>query len=290
MAINTAAIGVRSDPARTTWTSDDSILYALAVGAGGIDPAGHELAFTTDDSAGVAQRVLPTFGMVLAGTDARVWSALGDIDLNALVHAGQEFVAHREIPPEGEIEVVGWIDAVWDKGKAALAEYKSEARLIDDREPLFTLTGTVLIMGAGGFGGERGPSAAATALPERPPDLEVTYHTRPEQALLYRLTGDRARHNSDPAAAAEAGFQRPILHGLCTYGFAGRALLHSICGSDPARFGLMSCRFTSPVFPGDDLITRIWDLGDRWAFGVAAADGRLVLDGGQFALRDGMQR
>jgi len=284
MAINTAGVGVRSDPVLTTWTSSDPILYALAVGAGGIDPL-DELAFTTDDSAGVSQRVLPTFGVVLGGTNPSVSHVFRGIDPNTFVHAGQQLVCHHEIPPAGDIEVVGWVEAVWDKGQAALAEYITEGRFVDGGEPLFTSTAMVMIMGAGGFGGDRGPSAP-TSVPGGPPDAEITYRTRPEQALLYRLTGDRARHNSDPKAATEAGFTRPILHGLCTYGFAGRALLHAVCGSDPARFGSMSCRFTSPVFPGEDLVTRIWNLGDQWAFSVTAGDDRLVLGAGQFTPRE----
>lgn len=283
MAINTAGIGVRSDPVYTRWTSTDAILYALAVGAGGIDPV-DELAFTTDDSAGVSQRVLPTFGVLLGGTTPTYSHVFGDIDPNTFVYAGQQLVCHREIPPAGEIEVVGWYEAVWDKGQAALAQYTAEGRLADGGEPLFTSTGMVMVMGAGGFGGERGPSAP-TSMPDGSPDAEISYRTRPEQALLYRLTGDRARHNSDPKAATEAGFTRPILHGLCTYGFAGRALLHAVCGSDPARFGSMSCRFTSPVFPGEDLVTRIWNLGDHWVFSVTAGDDRLVLGAGHFMLR-----
>jgi acyl dehydratase len=286
MVIDTSGIGAQTDRYTTMWTARDSILYALAVGAGGTDPVGAELAFTTDDSAGIAQRALPTLGVVLAGTEPQGWSVLGDIDPASFVHAGHELVCHREIPPAGETEVVGWIEAVWDKGRSALAEYRTRATLVGESEPLFTATGRVMIVGAGGFGGDRGPSAAATALPDRAPDRVVTYQTRPEQALLYRLTGDRARHNSDPVAAAEAGFERPILHGLCTFGFAGRALLHTVCDSDPARFGSMECRFASPVFPGDDLTTRIWELEVGWAFGVTAGDGRMVIDGGRFARRE----
>src|SRR5204862_3969788 len=114
MAIDMAGIGVRTDPYRTEWTTTDSMLYALAVGAGGTDPIGPELAFTTDDSTGIAQRVLPTFGAVVVGTEPNRWDVLGNIDPETFVHAGHTVECHREIPPEGEAEVVGWVEAVWD--------------------------------------------------------------------------------------------------------------------------------------------------------------------------------
>ncbi|MGH9113207.1 MAG: MaoC family dehydratase, partial [Acidimicrobiales bacterium] len=121
--------------------------------------------------------------------------------------------------------------------------------------------------------------------PERAPDHEVTYPTRIDQALVYRLSGDRNPLHSDPKFAAMAGFARPILHGLCTYGFTGRALLHSLCDGDPARFRSMSGRFSSPVFPGEALTVRIWtDVDGRAAFQTLGPDGRVVLDAGRCEL------
>ena len=153
--------------------------------------------------------------------------------------------------------------------------------LADSGEPLFTNRSSLFLRGEGGFGGDRGPSTSRTAAPDRAPDLSVTYQTRPDQALLYRLNGDRNPLHSDPAFAARGGFPKPILHGLCTYGFTGRGLLHLLCEGDPARFHGMEARFTSPVMPGEALTIDVWRTGDgEAAFRTTASDGRVVLDGG----------
>jgi acyl dehydratase len=155
--------------------------------------------------------------------------------------------------------------------------------LVADGEPLFTSRSGLFIRGEGGWGGDRGPSSTF-AVPDREPDHEVTYPTRVDQALTYRLSGDRNPLHSDPKFAAMAGFPRPILHGLCTYGFTGRALLHALCGGDPARFRSMSGRFSSPVFPGEALAVRVWRGGEGEAlFQTVGPDGRVVLDAGSVA-------
>ena len=149
-------------------------------------------------------------------------------------------------------------------------------------EPLFTTTMSAFIRGEGGFGGERGPSGPKNPPPERDPDHEQAYITRSDQALIYRLSGDRNPLHSDPTFAAMGGFDRPILHGLCTYGFTGRALLHRLCGGDPTRFRTMEGRFSSPVLPGERLTVRMWDTAAGEAlFQTTGDDGRVVLDGGR---------
>jgi acyl dehydratase len=158
---------------------------------------------------------------------------------------------------------------------------------VADGAPLFTTSMGAFIRGEGGWGGDRGPSSRFEA-PDREPDHEVTYPTRTDQALLYRLSGDRNPLHSDPKFAAMAGFPRPILHGLCTYGFTGRALLHTVCGGDPAGFRSMSGRFSSPVFPGESLTVRVWVEGDGEAvFQTLGPDGRVVLDGGRVTFGSG---
>ena len=152
-----------------------------------------------------------------------------------------------------------------DKGSGALVTTENVAVDAATGEPLVTSRSGVFIRGEGGFGGRAGGSAP-WAGPDREPDLTVTYQTRPEQALLYRLSGDRNPLHADPKFAARGGFPRPILHGLCTYGVTGRALLHALCGSDPARFRSMSGRFTKPVFPGESLVVSIWTGGTRSEF------------------------
>jgi acyl dehydratase len=282
MPINPDAVGTKSDPERRSWTSRDCMIYALGVGAGAEDPA-HELAFTTENSQDVAQRALPTQAVVLGMGGLGAYAALGTFNPAMLVHGEQSVSLERELPVAGEVEAVTEVVGVYDKGSGALVTTRTAANLVSDGQPLFTTTMGAFIRGEGGWGGDRGPSSRFEA-PERAPDHEITYPTRTDQALLYRLSGDRNPLHSDPKFAALAGFPRPILHGLCTYGFTGRALLHALCGGDPARFRSMSGRFSSPVFPGEALTVRIWDAGDGTAaFQTLGPDGRVVLDAGSAA-------
>jgi acyl dehydratase len=138
----------------------------------------------------------------------------------------------------------------------------------------------MFIRGEGGWGGDRGPSGPKNVAPDRAPDHEVTYVTRPDQALTYRLSGDRNPLHADPEFAKAAGFPKPILHGLCTYGFTGRALLHSLCGSDPARFTSMAARFSKPVYPGDALTVKMWVDGGEAIFRTETQNGDVVIDQG----------
>jgi acyl dehydratase len=279
MPINHDAVGARSEPARRRWTSKDCLLYAVGVGAGADDP-GHELAFTTENSQDVDQRVLPTMAVVLGAGGGSSFGALGAFNPAMLVHGEQSISLAREIPVEGELESVTQIVGIYDKGSGALVVIESTSTLAEDGEPLFTTRAGLFIRGEGGWGGDRGPSSGFSP-PERTPDHEVTYATRVDQALTYRLSGDRNPLHSDPKFAALAGFPRPILHGLCTYGFTGRALLHTLCDGDPARFRSMSGRFSSPVFPGEALTVRMWRQGESQAvFQTLGPDGRVVLDAG----------
>lgn len=283
MAIDPSAVGATTDPVRRSWTSKDALLYAVGVGAGQ-DPL-DELAFTTENSRDVEQQVLPTMAIVVGfggGLDR-----IGSYDRTKLVHGGQALELHRPIPVTGEIECVAEVTGIYDKGSGALVEITSRSSLVDNGEPLFTTVGSFFIREAGGFGGDRGPSSSG-ALPDRDPDEARTYATRPEQALIYRLSGDRNPLHADPAFAARAGFDRPILHGLCTYGFTGRALLHALCDGDPARFRSMSGRFSKPVVPGEELTVRMWRTAPGEAvYRTETGDGRVVLDGGTctFTLR-----
>lgn len=286
MALDHSLVGVESDPATNTWTSSDAIRYALGVGAGLGDPT-RELAFTTENSQDVEQRVLPTYGVILTRTPTR--RKLGDFDPAMLVHAEQGFELHGPIPVEGSVRVTTTVTGIYDKGSGALVTSRARAVDADTGVPMVTATSAVFIRGEGGFGGDRGPSSGWQR-PQRQPDHQVRCETRPEQALLYRLSGDRNPLHSDPKFAARAGFPRPILHGLCTYGFTGRALLHALCGSDPARFVGMEGRFTKPVLPGDSLLISIWDGhgtdgttagGHRTAaYQTATEDGTVVIDRG----------
>jgi acyl dehydratase len=277
--INPDAVGTRSEPARRSWTSKDCLLYALGVGAGAQDPLS-ELEFTTENSRDVAQRALPTTAVVLGAGGAGL-GAIGSFNPAMLVHGEQAVSLARELPVAGELEAVSEVVGIYDKGSGAVVVTETSSTLVDDGAPLFTTRSAMFIRGEGGWGGDRGPSSRLAA-PERPPDHEITYPTRVDQALLYRLSGDRNPLHSDPRFAAMAGFDRPILHGLCTYGFTGRALLHGLCGGDPARFRSMTGRFSSPVLPGEALTVRMWVEGEgRGVFQTLGGDGRVVIDAGE---------
>ena len=277
MSLNFDLIGVQSEPAERTWTTADVLLYALGVGAGAADPY-DELAFTTENSIGVTTKVMPTFGnMITGGGGGR---KLGDFDGAAFVHAEQAFTLHRPLPTDGTSRSVSTVTGMYDKGKAALVVTESTAVDAATGEALVTTRGSIFIRGEGGFGGDRGPEAD-WEMPPGEPDEKVTYQTRTDQALLYRLTGDRNPLHSDPKFAARGGFDRPILHGMCTYGFTGRALLHAVCGSDPARFTSMEGRFTRPVLPGDELTISIWNGGGGTAYFRTTSNGATVLDRGR---------
>jgi acyl dehydratase len=281
MPINPDAVGTKGEPGQRSWSSKDALLYAVGVGAGAQDPFA-ELEFTTENTKDVAQRVLPTMAVVLQAPGGSAMRSIGTFNPAMLVHGEQGVTLHREIPVEGTLEAVSEIAAIYDKGKGAVVVTESKATLVGTGEPLFDLRSSVFIRGEGGFGGDRGPSGAQNAPPERAPDDEITYQTRIDQALLYRLNGDRNPLHSDPSFAAMGGFDRPILHGLCTYGFTGRALLHGLCGGDPARFRSMDGRFSSPVMPGEALTIRMWVVGDGEAvFQTCGDDGRVVIDAGR---------
>jgi acyl dehydratase len=280
MPINPEAVGTRSEPARRAWSSKDALIYALGVGAGAADPLA-ELEFTTENTNDTPQRALPTIAVVL-GPLGGAFGAIGSFNPAMLVHGEQGITLHREIPVEGELEAVSEITGIYDKGKGAVVVTESKATLVDSGEPLFDTRMSAFIRGEGGWGGDRGPSGTPNAAPERDPDHSVVVQTRHDQALVYRLSGDRNPLHSDPSFAAMGGFDRPILHGLCTYGFTGRALLHELCGSDPARFKGMDARFSSPVMPGESLTVKAWLDGDGSAiFQTCGQDGRIVIDAGR---------
>jgi acyl dehydratase len=268
MSIDPSAVGTTFGPVRRTWTSKDCLLYALGIGAGTA-----ELAFTTENTAGVDQVVFPTFAATLATIGPEIFEPVGQFELADMVHGEQAFEQHRPLPAEGSVDVVGEITGVWDKGSGAVITSRVTGG------DLFTATSAVFVVGQGGWGGDRGPSAGAPP-PERPADHVVSLETYDGLNLVYRLSGDRNPLHSDPAFARAAGFERPILHGLCTYGITGRALLATLCGSDPGRFVSMSGRFSRPVMPGDTLTVSIWVEGDSAVYVTERAPGEAVIDRG----------
>ncbi len=282
MPINPDAVGAEGEEGEFSWASKDSLLYAIGVGAGATDPTGFELEFTTENTSGVEQKALPTQVVVMGmGTGAK-GPDFGTFNLAALVHGEQAITLHKPLTPSGTARSKARVPAIYDKGKAALVVLETVVTDLDG-DPWWTSSSTMFIRGEGGWGGDRGPSGPRNVAPDRAPDHVVTYQTRPDQALLYRLNGDRNPLHSDPNFATAAGFPKPILHGLCTYGFTGRALLHAVCGSDPARFGGMEGRFSTPVMPGDALDVHIWEEGDHAVFQTKVGD-NVVLDSGRLTL------
>jgi len=273
MPVNPDAVGEKGEPSRRSWTSKDALLYAIGVGAG-VD----ELAFTTENTKDTPQRVLPTMAVILGGGGVP-FDKIGTFNPALMLHGAQKIELFGEIPPDGEVESTGFIGAIWDKGKGASVDLVSESVDVSTGKPLFKTTMTAFLRGEGGYGGERGPSPTFE-LPDRKADHEVRYETRIDQALTYRLSGDRNPLHSDPSFAKMGGFDRPILHGLCTYGFTGRALLHTLCGSDPARFKSMEGRFSKPVMPGDDLNVSMWVDGNTCLFQTKNQQGEVVFDQG----------
>jgi acyl dehydratase len=288
-------VGTTSDSVVREWRDRDTMLYALGVGAGVSDPGGFELEFTTENSKGVAQRVLPTYASLLSPNLKGVidWSG---IDRSKLVHGDQSVTLFSELPCVGSVAVATTLLGVLDKGSGCLLALQTDGRDVSRGDLVFTARMGLFIRGAGGFGGPKeldGDAASALAaqpIPSRVPDEAVTYVTRTDQALLYRLSGDRNPLHSDPTFATRAGFAKPILHGLCTYGFTGRGLLHSLCGSDPRRFDSISGRFSKPVYPGDALTISMWDVSDQapgvYRFRTSTQGGDVVIDAGVFRVRD----
>jgi acyl dehydratase len=272
-----SVVGKQRGPWTRSWTSDDVLLYALGVGAGQNDPTA-ELAFTTENTAGVPQRALPTYAIVLAQFGGPQLGLTG-VDFTQLLHAEQSLTLHRPLPVAGSVELTSMITDIFDKDSGALIVTSTTGTA--DGAPLFTTRSSVFVRGAGGFGGERGPSSEYAA-PDRPVDARLRFHTSVNQALLYRLTGDRNPLHSDPAFAAAGGFDRPILHGLATYGITVRLLLNEFCAGDPARLSTVEGRFTKPVTPGDELVVTAWrDGDDAVIFRTANPDGDVVLDRGR---------
>lgn len=283
MAIDPSAVGAVTEPRIYEWTDRDTLLYALGVGAGTSD-----LAYTTENSHEIPQQVLPTFAVICCMGFAAA-PLVGTFNWGMLLHGSQEVRLASPLPPAGSLSVVSEVADIQDKGEGKNAIIVLRARGSDPAsgaQVAETLT-TLVIRGAGGFGGRPGQRPPAPEFPDREPDARIALPTREDQALLYRLSGDRNPLHSDPWFARElAGFPMPILHGLCTYGFAGRALLAELAGGEAAKLTAMAARFSSPVFPGELLTTSIWRTESGRAVyrtEASAPDGsnsRVVLDDG----------
>jgi len=278
MPLNPAAVGAVGDIRTMSWNSKDALLYSVGIGAGQND-----LPFTTENTKEVQQVVFPTFAVVAgSGTTSPGKSAMAEIgtfNWAMLVHGSQAITLHRPIPVEAEATVQDKVVAMYDKGKAAVVVTEAETKL-KTGELLWTTRSSVFIRGEGGWDGERGPSGPQNEPPAKAPDHEVTLQTSPDQAFVYRLSGDRNPLHTDPSFAAIGGFDRPILHGLCSYGFTGRALLGALCNNDVTKFKHIEGRFSSPVMPGDALTVRMWNVGAGETVFTTSVGDRVVIDQG----------
>ncbi|MDF1602630.1 MaoC/PaaZ C-terminal domain-containing protein [Nocardioides sp. YIM 152315] len=259
------AIGAELGSVDFSWTESDVLLYHLALGA-------TDLSYTLE-TAGL--QVLPSFGVVAPTFHASDPPPLDlpgcDINLAQVVHGSQSISVAGPVPPSGSATVTTRISEIWDKGKAAVIWQEGTATT-PSGERLWTTRSSIFVRGEGGWGGDRG-SAEPVEPPDRTPDADTTYDVWPQQALLYRLCGDRNPLHADPEFAKAAGFPAPILHGLCTYGIVLRTLTDELLGGDAATVAGFGVKFAGVVFPGETIRVRGWREGDRVVGSAAVAGG-----------------
>jgi acyl dehydratase len=246
------------------YTARDTMLYALGLGCGSDPTDPDELRFVYEDGL----LALPTMAVVLGGPGFWVRNEATGVDWRKILHGEQGLTLHRPLPAAGTVIGRTRVKEIIDKGPGKGALMFSERSILDKASgaPIATLSSTTVMRGDGGFGGPAGSPPAPHPLPKRAPDAALDIATLPQAALIYRLSGDMNPLHADSKVAAAAGFTRPILHGLCSFGIAGRAVLKLACGNDPARLTHMQVRFTAPAYPGETLRTEIWRDGAQVSF------------------------
>jgi acyl dehydratase len=253
------ALGAQLGEGKYAWTKDQVILYHLGIGAGVPATDRGELEYTYEKNL----KVLPSYGVI------PVFGALGGLgtvpgltfNFAMLLHGEQDIEIHQPIPPEATVTSSGRVAEIWDKGKAALVVL--EVKTKDEAgKPLFTNRFSLFLRGEGGFGGESGPKAGNEA-PSRAPDGVVTSTTLPQQALIYRLSGDKNPLHADPDFAKMGGFDKPIIHGLCSYGIVCKAIVDKVLGGDVTKVARYQARFAGVGFPGETYLTSYWKEGDK---------------------------
>jgi acyl dehydratase len=245
------------------WDATASILYALGVGMGADPMDENELAFVYE----ARLKALPTLASVIG------WDSIFPEGINflMLVDGERKIEFHQPIKTSGVVKTKGRYVGIWDKGPKG-AVIVTETKMFDEAgAPFVTVTRSLFARGDGGFGGPSEGQPEPHPIPQRPPDRSVDIPTRPDQALIYRLSGDRNPLHCDPAVAKMAGFPRPILHGMCSYGITCRAVLQTYAGYDPARFKSHQARFAAPVFPGETLTVDLWEDGEVISFEARVA-------------------
>jgi len=265
-----------------SYNDSEAILYALSIGMGRDPMDLKELPYVYEQ--GETFKTVPTLATVLVPD--MFPPGLG-WDFGQVLHSEQRLQLYRPLPPKADILINKRVAEVFDWGprKGALFLFEAEGRLASDDTALFTMGCTVMARGDGGFGGPTGKGPRPHRAPRRDPDLICDIATRKDQALLFRLTGDRNPLHADPAEAAKAGFGVPILHGMCSYGIACRAILKTICDYDYTLIESFDCRFTAPVLPGDVITTDMWQDGNIVSFRCTVKDrDTIVLRNGKCVL------
>ena len=262
-------LSLETEPMELSYTRQDAILYALSVGAGleGLD--GDELSFVYEKGL----RTLPTMSTNLLGGGSLMAEA--GVDMRMMVHSEQRLRMHAPLPPEGRVVARSRIAHVADKGKDKGAVVDIEHSIADAETgaAYASVTLTLFCRGDGGFGGPQESAVTPHQVPGRAPDKEVALPTTLNQAALYRISiGETNPLHIDPEFARQVGFEKPILHGLCTYGVACRAVMQACCGNDPERIRSLDVRFAAPFYPGETLVTRIWEDGEVISFECLSAE------------------
>jgi acyl dehydratase len=270
---------IEARPVEFAYDESYTMLYALGLGCGaGPD----ELKFVYEQNL----QALPTMAVMMGGASG-AFIEQGGIDYTMIVHGEQRLTLHRPLPPSGRMISNARCLGVIDKGREKGALVNVESTVRDAAGTLYaTAVMTLFCRGDGGFGGPEGGELTLEPIPTRAPDFEIAIPTLPQQAAIYRLSGDRNPLHVDPEMAMKVGFKGPILHGLCTYGIAGRAIMRACAGNDPAAIASLDARFSSPVYPGETVTTRIWQDGNAVSFEcVIAARGVTVIRSGACRLR-----
>jgi acyl dehydratase len=266
------------EPVRQTYARRDTMLYALGVGVGALDPCDpNELKYVYEKNL-VA---LPTLAVTLAAGAMRLSDPAYGVTYRMLLHAEQTLEMHKLLPVEGTVVSEAHVDEIYDKGAAKGAIMYMTRKLYEasSGDLLVTMGNVAFLRADGGFGGKSEGAPKPRPVPaDRPPDLQTTLPVTLNQALIYRLSGDYNPLHIDPEVARSAGFDRPILHGLGGYGTVGRALIKVLCGDDPGRLRRLDVRFTSPVYPGEPLHADIWNVGaGAAAFRLVASERNVVV-------------
>jgi acyl dehydratase len=254
------ALGAVLPPTDFAWGEGDVILYHLGIGSGNPPTDPGELKYVTEGDL----VVLPTYATIPQFSMMMAMALAEGVDVNPamILHGEHRIVLQGPIPTVGSVSQTGRITEIYDKGSGALVWMEIESTLDRTGEVIFTNHASIFVRGEGGFGGESGPSTTLEA-PDREPDHVIESPTLPQQALLYRrASGDMNPLHSDPGFSAFAGFERPILHGLCTYGIVGKAVVDRALGGDVGSLVSFAARFSGVVYPGETVVTRIWDRGE----------------------------